>query len=1223
MGEASYVLGIQIIRDRKTRILKLSQEQYFEKILKRFNMEGSNPLDTPIHKQTILSKRMCPANEEEKMKMENKPYAQAVGSLMYAMLCTRPDISYAVSVVNRYQSNPGEPHWAAVKRILRYIQGTEDYKLTYHCNGDNLEVVGYSDADFSGDVDDGKSTSAYVFLLGGGAISWSSKKQSCVAKSTMEAEYISYSGAASEAVWIKRFLEDLKINEIANKPIAIMRDNQAAIQTIKNGEIGSRGKHIDRQYHYVVDVLQRNEISIDYLSSKEMLADPLTKPIASVDFRKHLRRKAWRSTNLRNLRREVRASIVQHRWSSQAKTGLLSLQRLLFQGTLLSGPLPAEIGNLEDLTILALDKSRFSGPIPQSLGNLSKITFLHLNLNEFSGQIPKNFGTLTKLTDLSLFSNYLSGPVPEEIGNLSSLVDFHLIYNNLSGQLPPQVCRGGMLANFTAGYNNFTGPIPVSLKNCTSLFKVRLDHNQLTGNLDQDFGAYPNLTYIDLSHNNLQGKISPTWGECSNLTRLNLGGNSIGGEIPMEISQLNQLVVLDLSSNKISGRIPAQVGRLSKLLTLNLSDNKISGQIPFEIGGLSNLASLDLSMNMLSGPIPGQIGDISRLMFLSLSKNQLNGSIPYQIGNLGTLQILLDLSSNSLTGAISPQLGKLIILVALNLSHNSLSGSIPDSFSGMLSLSTIDLSYNELEGPLPDSKVFNSPPSEAFSHNKNLCGDPNQGLTPCNNSVSGGGKENEGNSRLIIIAVSPSLGLLFLWLLLVGAIVLLNRKSQKEDVVKGENIFLIKNFCGRIAFEDIVRATDNFDDAYCIGQGGSARVYKVNLPSGQVVAVKKLFMNEGSEIGEIKSFANEVATLTEIRHRNIVKLYGFCYHKKHTFLVCEYMERGSLADVLRRERDAKELDWSKRVNIVKGVVHALSYLHHNCVPPIIHRDISSKNVLLDSEMEAHVSDFGTARFLKPDSSNWTAVAGTFGYIAPELSYTMAVTEKCDVYSFGVLTLEILMGSLTGELNSNLYSSVDNERIQLADVLDPRLPPKGNDPFIKDFTENQEKTENPESEQFYVEENPEMDPTFADQLADEWSRLQDFLKNAIGSDFSFRDLYVPTEFPIMYAQYQQLMANPPNQREVYTAQHPSLWRRANLEKEIRDNLESIPGFDIRSEPYYSHYRDMDNQPPIPTPDRNHNHNPPNIQEEDEMAQLIAEVENLRAFMTATPRFSDGR
>ncbi|KAH7858527.1 hypothetical protein Vadar_025004 [Vaccinium darrowii] len=212
------------------------------------------------------------------------------------------------------------------------------------------------------------------------------------------------------------------------------------------------------------------------------------------------------------------------------------------------------------------------------------------------------------------------------------------------------------------------------------------------------------------------------------------------------------------------------------------------------------------------------------------------------------------------------------------------------------------------------------------------------------------------------------------------------------------------------------------------------------------VAVKKLFMNGSFENGEIKSFENEIATLTEIRHRNIVKLYGFCHHDKHTFLVCEYMERGSLENVLSREKEAMELDWSKRVNVVQGVAHALSYLHHNCVPPIIHRDISSKNVLLNSEMEACVSDFGTARFLKPDSSNWTAVAGTYGYIAPELSYTMAVTEKCDVFSFGVLTLEILMGSHPAELISNLYTSVDNGQIQLADILDTHLPPPTSQKF---------------------------------------------------------------------------------------------------------------------------------------------------------------------------------
>ncbi|KAH7858741.1 hypothetical protein Vadar_027418 [Vaccinium darrowii] len=260
-------------------------------------------------------------------------------------------------------------------------------------------------------------------------------------------------------------------------------------------------------------------------------------------------------------------------------------------------------------------------------------------------------------------------------------------------------------------------------------------------------------------------------------------------------------------------------------------------------------------MNMLNGPIPYKIGDISRLLFLSLSKNHLNGSIPYQIGNLVTLQILLDLSYNSLTGQISPQLGKLISLEALNLSHNSLSGSILDSFGQMVSLLTIDLSLNQLEGPLPDSRVFNICSPEAFSHNKNLCGDPAQG----------------------------SVFLLVLLFVVIAFHRRSNRGSQREDVVKRENIFLIHNFCGRLVYGDIIRATDDFDDAYCIGEGGLAKVYKVKLTRGpltsvvfwdmfsvinifyclnphQVVAVKKLFRHEGLETGDIKNFANEIAT---------------------------------------------------------------------------------------------------------------------------------------------------------------------------------------------------------------------------------------------------------------------------------------------------------------------------------------------------------------------------
>lgn len=247
-------------------------------------------------------------------------------------------------------------------------------------------------------------------------------------------------------------------------------------------------------------------------------------------------------------------------------------------------------------------------------------------------------------------------------------------------------------------------------------------------------------------------------------------------------------------------------------------------------------------------------------------------------------------------------------------------------------------------------------------------------------------------------------------------------------------------FKGKIAYGDIIEATKNFDDMYCIGVGGTGKVYKAEMSDGQVFAVKRLnYLVQDEEIETTKSFSNEVEALTELRHRNIVKLHGFCSQGRHAFLIYEFLERGSLAGMLSDEEGARELDWGKRIAVVKGIAHALSYMHHGCVPPIVHRDISSKNVLLNSEHEAHVSDFGTARFLKPDSSNWTAIAGTYGYVAPELAYTMEVNEKSDVYSFGVLAFEVLMGKHPRELISYLHSSA-NQEIHFEDATDPRLSP---------------------------------------------------------------------------------------------------------------------------------------------------------------------------------------
>ncbi|KAG4378021.1 hypothetical protein GLYMA_18G251201v4 [Glycine max] len=242
-------------------------------------------------------------------------------------------------------------------------------------------------------------------------------------------------------------------------------------------------------------------------------------------------------------------------------------------------------------------------------------------------------------------------------------------------------------------------------------------------------------------------------------------------------------------------------------------------------------------------------------------------------------------------------------------------------------------------------------------------------------------------------------------------------------------------------FENIIEATNNFDYRYLIRVRGQGTVYKAELSSCQVYAVKKLYLETDGEKPNIKAFQNEIQALTEIWHRIIIKLCGFCSRSWFSFLVYKFLEGCSLDQILINDAKAAAFDWEKRVNIVKGVANALSYLHHDCSPPIIHRDVSSKNVLLDSQYETHVSDFGTAKILKPGTNNWTMFAGTFGYAAPELAQTMEVTEKCDVFSLGVLCLEIIMGKHPGHLISSLLSStsatVTYNLLLLIDVLDQR------------------------------------------------------------------------------------------------------------------------------------------------------------------------------------------
>ncbi|KAJ9537683.1 hypothetical protein OSB04_030416 [Centaurea solstitialis] len=522
-----------------------------------------------------------------------------------------------------------------------------------------------------------------------------------------------------------------------------------------------------------------------------------------------------------------------------------------------------------------------------------------------------------------------------------------------------------------------------------------------------DFSSFPNLERLSIDDCNLEGRIPEHIGLLSKLSHLSLSGNNISGKLPVSFRNLTRLVALDLSNNSFTGILLSQVTSLKNLVYLDLHQNLFVGPVPLSFGSMVNLTFLDLSTNQLNSSISFvSFTNFPQLQHLDLSHNNFGGILPSHIGSMKNL-VYLDLGQNGFTG---PSL----LLLFLNLSHNHL------------------------------------------THKR---------------------------KNKLVLYLEIFLGIMVGLFFLVSGYVCYHRckkttkKESQLEIKRHGDVGFILNYDGRIAYEDFIKATEDFDLKYCIGTGGYGSVYEAKLPNGKTFALKKLHRGEapnergpgaappvaGSKgqspwLGDIrlflfsllsissqyeakqpaldKSFRNEVQVLTNLRHKNIVKLYGFCFHTNYNFLVYEYMENGSLFCALRNI-EAVQLDWVKRLKIVKDVAQGLAYMHHDCVPPIIHRDISSNNILLNSEMEAFVADFGAARLLDPDSSNQTVIAGTLGYIAPELAYTMVVTEKCDVYSFGVVALETIGGKHPGELLSSMNIS-SGTRTSLEDILDARL-----------------------------------------------------------------------------------------------------------------------------------------------------------------------------------------
>ncbi|KAK9195625.1 hypothetical protein WN943_003750 [Citrus x changshan-huyou] len=668
-----------------------------------------------------------------------------------------------------------------------------------------------------------------------------------------------------------------------------------------------------------------------------------------------------------------------------------NLQYLDLGSNNLSGSIPSQIDSLSNLTYIYLYENNLTGTIPKEIGSLRNLEVLDLGSNNLNGTIPIEIGSVRNLETLSLDGNKLSGTIPIEIESLRNLQWLDLSSNKLSGTIPKEIGSLRNLKELDLSSNKLGGVLPQEIENLKSLTALSMDANNLGGPIPSTLFRLTNIEYLSLGFNRFNGSIPREIVNLKNLTSLSLGGNKLTGHIPSTLGRLTSLQILDLSSNQLHSSIPLVIGNFSALSYLDLSDNRICGIIPDELTKLSHLKYLNLSSNLLSGQIPFAIGKLFNLASLDLSKNKLSGSIPTEIGNCSELRNLT-LNHNSLNGSIPLEMGKILWLQNLDLSHNNLSGTIPKTLPPMY----LDMSFNSLEGEIPT--YLQGHPPKSFVGNNGLCGHV-KGFPSCSQS------QKHPPSIILFVKIFLPLSLILPFIIL-GFILLLKRQNKTPKLnsraAKNGDVFSVWNYDGKILYEDLINATEDFHIKYCIGTGGYGSVYKAELPEGKVVALKKLHHSETEDSAFVKSFQNEA-----------------------------------------------HLNWTKRVSIVKSVAHALSYLHHDCTLSVVHRDISSNNILLDLNLEASVADFGTARLLHVDSSNRTLRAGTYGYIAPELAHTMVVTEKCDVYSFGVVALEILMGRHPGELLSSLSSS-SGPKIMLINVLDQRLSPPVNQKIVQDI-----------------------------------------------------------------------------------------------------------------------------------------------------------------------------
>eukprot|EP00250_Pteridium_aquilinum_P007008 c16807_g1_i1 orf=507-3563(-) len=766
---------------------------------------------------------------------------------------------------------------------------------------------------------------------------------------------------------------------------------------------------------------------------------------------------------------------------------LTQLQNIDFGINQLSGSLPPVFGNLTNLVTLGIGSNYLSGTFPKELGQLESLTGLYMDVSGLSGQLPVEFGRLTNLQYIWMFGTPFSGQIPDVFGNMSNLREVKIYGNNFTGPIPASLVSWTSIEILIIGDVSNGGTIPSSFKALTIVGYLSLRNNGLSGSIPEDLGTLSSLLVLDLSFNNLSGRIPDSFSSMISLTKLFLGNNNLQGNISM-LAKTQSLQNLDVSNNRLSGPLSTWVTSSSleanllwnffeqndpKTRLVSATFNCLDKNIPCDrtAQGEKGLFAINCG-----GP---EFLEASTQTTYSADDEILGNSSYFQrdgnvwgVSNTGYIidsKFATTLSTTStIQGTSNQELYKTARCAADSLRYYGV-----DLVNGLY---TVELHFAEIAIPangtwqgtgrrifdiyiqgfrvLRDFNIRSEANGSFIAVVKNFTANVTDQVLEIHLFWSGKGTccspsrwtygplisairvvanfyvpiPASSSKQKVLVIVAPIVAGVLICFMIICLIYRRNRikrvfrtpAPERPGDLTSMEFFSMEAKPHMFTYNELKLSTEDFHMKNKLGEGGFGAVFKGHLSDGTVVAVKQL---TGKTDKGKQDFMNEVATISSVQHRNLVKLLGCCIEENRKLLVFEFLENNSLYHTLLCKR--LFLDWPTRFNICLGIAKGLSYLHEESRTRIVHRDIKASNILLDEHLNPKIADFGLAKLFKDDKTHVsTRVAGTIGYLAPEYALRGKLTEKADVYSFGILLLEIVSG------RSNTDTSLPDEMVYL-------------------------------------------------------------------------------------------------------------------------------------------------------------------------------------------------